>query len=191
MKTCGNSRPFRRVDGHQLHRVVGDFFFDADVAIQLVEIAEVFDEIAQALHPRSCAPTPSRIPPAARRIAGPLPRSGASSSVAINSSSRSRSRLSSRALPQRSAVAPVPSDALLREFSGVSSLRRFDFVPQRPRGDFSPRARQAHQIARLEPPVAARPARARRRRCPPAAPSDAATPADRAPACSTESKTCG
>ena len=37
----------RGVHGHQLHRVLGELFLDLDVAIQFVEVAEVFDEIAK------------------------------------------------------------------------------------------------------------------------------------------------
>ena len=42
-------QPFGRMHGHQLHGVVGQFFVEADVAVEFVEVAEVFDEIAQLL----------------------------------------------------------------------------------------------------------------------------------------------
>ncbi len=35
--------------GHQLHGIVGDLLIEADVAVEFVEITEIFDEIAQPL----------------------------------------------------------------------------------------------------------------------------------------------
>ena len=42
-------KALRRMDRHQLHGIVGHLLIEADVAVEFVEVTEIFDEIAKPL----------------------------------------------------------------------------------------------------------------------------------------------
>ena len=146
-------QPLRRMHGHQLHRVARQFVLDLHVAVEFVEIPQIFDEIPQLLALALPLPLLHECDQPLQMLLVGLRSHRRNAQIRDQLGQQGTCRRSSRQLPQLSEQFHELCQPYSVTIERRLAMRRFDLIPKWTPVIFNRTLRQSHQLARPEAPV--------------------------------------